>query len=97
MEQKRLARKYQLKCNINERIHNFSTGETCALVIKTLRLRKQNAEPQGKCQPFSLELASIEIFVARNFGQKPRRIFFYEVAGAHCKSKYKGQHHETAR
>jgi len=57
--------KYRLKPSIKERNHNFSTGETYALMIKTLRVRKQIAQPQGMCQPFSMERRSIEIFAAR--------------------------------
>ena len=53
--------RYRLKSSISARKHDFSTGETSALMIKTLRVRKQIAQPHGMCQPFSEESRWIEI------------------------------------
>jgi len=53
--------KYQLKPGISARKHDFSTGETRALMIKILRVRKQIAQPHGMCQPFSRESRWMDI------------------------------------
>jgi hypothetical protein len=81
---------------INERIHDFSTGETCALVIKTLLSRKQNAEPQAKCQQFSLKLDSMWVLWHAISVNTRENIVSLRKA-ADCKVKYKGKNHETAR
>jgi hypothetical protein len=53
----------------------FPTGETCALMIKILRVRKQIAQPHAMCQPFSIESRWIENLVTPNFRQTVQSLF----------------------
>src|SRR5579863_8958474 len=59
----------------------FSTGETCALMIKILRVRKQIAQPHAMCQPFSIESRWIENLVTPNFRQTVQSFF---IIGPPC-------------
>jgi hypothetical protein len=89
--------KYRFKSTINERIHHLSTGEIHALVIKTLWVRKQIAQPQGMCQSFSLEQRPVEILAAGNIRQVQRRILPNRGAVLDCEANYKGRNHEPVR
>jgi hypothetical protein len=74
--------------------NRFSTGETCALVIKTFLVDKQIAHSRGKCQPFFGE-AHREDSRGLEFPPKGKEHSALLRAGVDWEHNEKGRNHES--